>query len=232
MDRDDPVTGRRMLTDSAYADDRHIRSRLAIFAHAEAPTDPRWRTSFVPWDGTQIVADVGCGSGLDLRQLVPGGGAVTPSGWICLAGCCGLGGGRPACSGASCAELHYRDRRSVPGRRIFQCHVAPPRGDARVSLSAASRWLPQQHPGADRAPCRRAVQLRRRARRHCFPHRAGYPRSGLLPGGQPQRRVCLPLAVTHSDNEPRRYGSSGGIGATRQGIAGAGPGRRADARPS
>ena len=73
VDKDDPVTGRRMLAESAYADDRHIRSRLAIFAYAEASTDPRWRTSFVPWDGTQIVADVGCGSGLDLRQLVPGG---------------------------------------------------------------------------------------------------------------------------------------------------------------
>ena len=27
----------------------------------------------VPWDGTQIVADVGCGNGLDLRQIVPQG---------------------------------------------------------------------------------------------------------------------------------------------------------------
>jgi hypothetical protein len=27
---DDPVTGRRMLTGSAYADDRHIRSRISI----------------------------------------------------------------------------------------------------------------------------------------------------------------------------------------------------------
>jgi len=70
---DDPVTGRRMLTGSAYADDRHLRSRMAIWAYAETPADPRWRTSMVPWDGTQVVADVGCGNGFDLRQLVPQG---------------------------------------------------------------------------------------------------------------------------------------------------------------
>ena len=70
---DDPVTGRRMLTGSAYADDRHIRSRMAIYAYAEAASDPRWRTSLIPWDGTQIVADVGCGNGFDLRQIVPQG---------------------------------------------------------------------------------------------------------------------------------------------------------------
>jgi len=62
-----------MLTGSAYADDRNIRSRMAIYAHAEAPADPRWRTSVIPWDGTQIVADVGCGNGFDLRQIVPQG---------------------------------------------------------------------------------------------------------------------------------------------------------------
>jgi ubiquinone/menaquinone biosynthesis C-methylase UbiE len=69
----DPVTGRRMLTRSAYADDRHLRARQAIWAYAERPADWRWRTSAVPWDGTQVVADVGCGNGLDLRQLVPQG---------------------------------------------------------------------------------------------------------------------------------------------------------------
>ena len=50
---DDPVTGRRTLTGSAYADDRHIRSRMAIYAYAETAADPRWRTSVIPWDGTQ-----------------------------------------------------------------------------------------------------------------------------------------------------------------------------------
>jgi SAM-dependent methyltransferase len=70
---DDPATGRRMLTCSAYADDRHLRSRMAIYAYAETAADPRWRTSMVPWDGTQIVADVGCGNGFDLRQIVPEG---------------------------------------------------------------------------------------------------------------------------------------------------------------
>src|ERR1700753_3608890 len=50
---DDPVTGRRMLTGSAYADDRHLRSRMAIYAFAETSSEPRWRTSVIPWDGTQ-----------------------------------------------------------------------------------------------------------------------------------------------------------------------------------
>jgi SAM-dependent methyltransferase len=70
---DDPATGRRFLTGSAYADDRHLRSRTAIYAYAERAADPRWRTSVIPWDGTQIVADVGCGNGFDLRQIVPQG---------------------------------------------------------------------------------------------------------------------------------------------------------------
>jgi len=70
---DDPATGRRFLTGSAYADDRHLRSRRSIYAYAETTGDPRWRTSVIPWDGTQIVADVGCGNGFDLRQIVPPG---------------------------------------------------------------------------------------------------------------------------------------------------------------
>jgi ubiquinone/menaquinone biosynthesis C-methylase UbiE len=73
MSDDDPVTGRRMLTGSAYADDRHLRSRMSIYAYAETRGDPGWRTSLIPWDGTQIVADVGCGNGFDLRQIVPQG---------------------------------------------------------------------------------------------------------------------------------------------------------------
>jgi SAM-dependent methyltransferase len=67
------VTGRRTLTQSAYVDDRHIRSRQSLGAYAETPGDPRWRTSPVQWDGTQVVVDVGCGNGFDLRQLVPEG---------------------------------------------------------------------------------------------------------------------------------------------------------------
>jgi SAM-dependent methyltransferase len=73
MSEDDPATGRRMLTGSAYADDRHIRSRMSIYAYSETSADPGWRTSVIPWDGTQIVADVGCGNGFDLRQIVPQG---------------------------------------------------------------------------------------------------------------------------------------------------------------
>jgi SAM-dependent methyltransferase len=60
-----------MLTGSQYADDRHLRSRVSIYAYAETAPDPGWRTSLIPWDGTQIVADVGCGNGFDLRQVVP-----------------------------------------------------------------------------------------------------------------------------------------------------------------
>jgi SAM-dependent methyltransferase len=70
---DDPVTGRRFLTQSAYADDRHIRTRMRIWSYAEVPVDPGWRISPFPWDGTQVVADVGCGNGFDLRQIVPQG---------------------------------------------------------------------------------------------------------------------------------------------------------------
>lgn len=73
MHDDDPATGKQFLTRSAYADDRNLRSRQAIFAYADTPVDPRWRTSRVSWDGTQVVADVGCGNGVDLRQLVPDG---------------------------------------------------------------------------------------------------------------------------------------------------------------
>ncbi len=47
---------------------------MSIYAYAEtAAQGPGWRTSLIPWDGTQIVADVGCGNGFDLRQLVPQG---------------------------------------------------------------------------------------------------------------------------------------------------------------
>ncbi len=62
-----------MLTGSAYADDRHLRSRMAIYAYAETTAKPGWRTSLIRWDGTQVVADVGCGNGYDLRQIVPHG---------------------------------------------------------------------------------------------------------------------------------------------------------------
>lgn len=86
MSDDDPVTGRRMLTGSAYADDRHLRSRMSIYAYAEARGDPRWRTSVIPWDGTQVVADVGCGSGFDLRQIVPQGRCRRAIGIDLLAG--------------------------------------------------------------------------------------------------------------------------------------------------
>jgi SAM-dependent methyltransferase len=62
-----------MLTGSAYADDRHLRSRMAIYQYAVTAADPGWRTSVIQWDGTQVVADVGCGNGFDLRQIVPQG---------------------------------------------------------------------------------------------------------------------------------------------------------------
>lgn len=70
---DDPATGRRFLTRSAYADDRHLKSRQAIFVYADARAGGRPRTSFVDWDGTQVVADVGCGNGVDLRGLIADG---------------------------------------------------------------------------------------------------------------------------------------------------------------
>lgn len=63
------MTGRRLLR-SAYADDRHLRARMSIYAYAATRVDPAWRTAFVHWEGTQVVADVGCGNGLDLRRLI------------------------------------------------------------------------------------------------------------------------------------------------------------------
>jgi ubiquinone/menaquinone biosynthesis C-methylase UbiE len=71
VNEDDPHTGRRFLTGSAYADDRNLRSRQAIFAYAERKVEPGWRLSSVDWDGSQVVADIGCGNGVDLRQLIP-----------------------------------------------------------------------------------------------------------------------------------------------------------------
>jgi ubiquinone/menaquinone biosynthesis C-methylase UbiE len=62
-----------MLTESAYADDRNLRARMAIWAYAARPADPAWRLRPVAWDGNQRVADVGCGNGFDLRQLVARG---------------------------------------------------------------------------------------------------------------------------------------------------------------
>jgi SAM-dependent methyltransferase len=70
VSRDDPVTGRRMLTESAYADDSKIRARAAIYAFADERPDEAWRTDPVAWDGTQVVLDAGCGNGFDLRRIV------------------------------------------------------------------------------------------------------------------------------------------------------------------
>jgi SAM-dependent methyltransferase len=46
---------------------------MSIYAYAEAPAKGRPRTAAVPWDGTQVVADIGCGNGFDLRPLVTEG---------------------------------------------------------------------------------------------------------------------------------------------------------------
>jgi SAM-dependent methyltransferase len=73
VSRDDPVTGRRMLTESAYADDSKIRARAAIYAFADERPDESWRTDPVAWDGTQVVLDAGCGNGFDLRRIVARG---------------------------------------------------------------------------------------------------------------------------------------------------------------
>jgi SAM-dependent methyltransferase len=46
---------------------------MSIFAYVEGPADPGWRLSPVAWDGSQLVADIGCGNGVDLRQIIPDG---------------------------------------------------------------------------------------------------------------------------------------------------------------
>jgi hypothetical protein len=42
-----------MRTESACADDRNLRARMAIWAYATGPADPSWRLRPVRWDGTQ-----------------------------------------------------------------------------------------------------------------------------------------------------------------------------------
>jgi hypothetical protein len=41
-----PATGRRLLTRSGYADDRRLRSRMAIDGYA-GKADSRWRTAVI-----------------------------------------------------------------------------------------------------------------------------------------------------------------------------------------
>lgn len=59
-----------MLAGSAYADDRHLRARMAIWAYVDKQRQAGWRTSFVGWDGGQMVLDIGCGNGRELRELL------------------------------------------------------------------------------------------------------------------------------------------------------------------
>ncbi|HET9061209.1 MAG TPA: methyltransferase domain-containing protein [Acidimicrobiales bacterium] len=72
-DKDDPVTGRDMLAHCAYADDRHIRTRLAFWAHSTKAYPEGWRMSYVDWDGTGTIVDVGCGNARELKYLVASG---------------------------------------------------------------------------------------------------------------------------------------------------------------
>jgi ubiquinone/menaquinone biosynthesis C-methylase UbiE len=126
MSEDDPVTGRRMLTGSAYADDRNLRSRVAIYAYAEKAGSPGWRTSMIPWDGTQVVADIGCGNGFDLRQIVPQGRCRHAVGIDLSAGMLG-----------SLAELRESGRLSVV--QADAQHVPLP--DASVDVAMAMHML-------------------------------------------------------------------------------------------
>lgn len=62
-----------MLTGPGESQGWQAQAQAAIWAYARVPVDPGWRTAAVNWDGTQVVADVGCGSAPDLRRLVAAG---------------------------------------------------------------------------------------------------------------------------------------------------------------
>jgi SAM-dependent methyltransferase len=126
VSRDDPVTGRRMLTESAYADDSKIRARAAIYAFADERPDEAWRTDPVAWDGTQVVLDAGCGNGFDLRRIVARGSCRRVVGMDLSAGML-----------RSASDCRDRDRVWLVQADVLRCPVR----DASVDVAMAMHML-------------------------------------------------------------------------------------------
>ena len=190
-----------MLTQSAYADDRHLRSRMAIYRYAEVPADPGWRISPVAWDGTQVVADFGCGNGFDLRQLVPGGrcrhafGLDLSSGMLRTLEEMARSSGRLTLIQADAQRLPLRDGGvdvalamhmlyhvpDVPAAVAELRRIVKPGGILLASTNS-ERGMAEVNDlfGAAVAGARRR----------------GHSRAGHVPGRQPQRRVRLPLMAS------------------------------------
>lgn len=66
----DAATDPHLLKEQAYRDDTNLRARQGLLAYAVKPVDLWWRLAPVEWRGTERVLDVGCGNGIDTKQLL------------------------------------------------------------------------------------------------------------------------------------------------------------------
>jgi SAM-dependent methyltransferase len=67
----DAFNSKENLTTKAYADDRNLSARQALYAFRQPPIDVLdWACDQYPWTGAELVLDVGCGNGAYERRLV------------------------------------------------------------------------------------------------------------------------------------------------------------------
>ncbi|MDQ1403420.1 MAG: hypothetical protein QOG03_1736, partial [Actinomycetota bacterium] len=73
----DAFNTKENLTSKAYADDRNLAARQAIYAFRRPPLDLLdWACDQYPWDGTERVLDAGCGNGAYERRLADRVGTI------------------------------------------------------------------------------------------------------------------------------------------------------------